>query len=132
MTVEELFEKVKDDLNIDKKDLSLVSLNIPNLFSKYSALLFVFQKHLAECKADLDKMYATLYVYYKKDHPIIFKNKQEIDAMIYGDERYIEIKRKYDELSNIVQFLENTIKQIHQLPFTIRNVIEWEKFKHGS
>ena len=136
-TIQSMWEKdsVIDDILLDE-----ASIKIPQLHAKYLSLhnevSLLTKKATHELKTLTHKK--TLY-YSGKDLPEEYEKepfpykvmKSDVLSWVAVDEGIQKVEMKlqyYDTLSNA---LGEIIKQIHQMSYNIKNVIEWRRFTNG-
>ncbi len=129
--LEKIKEEFQKDITFEINEISSFSLKIPSIYKKYLDMMIEAKKILDKKKAELKNLYAHKYIDYKVNSHISFKTKAELDDIIAGDDEYIAKKNEVDEWSSIVQYLERALDIIRSLSYTIKNIIEWEKFRHG-
>ena len=138
MDLEKIQEQADKDLKINDTELDLESLKTPQLHNKYLKHLTKFKLMLSRAEGDLYNTKRELWEYYtgKADasvyaqRPFNFKLlRQDVDQYIQSDERYIKSKQKVDYLQATVDFLDITIRQLTNSTFTLKNAIDWRKFR---
>ena len=141
MTLEELQESVNKDFKLDDTELDRESVNIPLLHNKY---LIHFNKfNLLRKKADQDHktLIREKWEYYTgKADPSVYQEKpfnlkvlrQDVDKFIDADDNVIKARQKIEYIKQICKFCEDTLKQINNRTFQIKNAIEWKKFTGGD
>lgn len=58
--------------------------------------------------------------------------KSEIKEMIEMEPDYIDLETKFTTAESKVSFLENVLDSLKNRNWTIKNIIEWEKFQNGE
>lgn len=58
--------------------------------------------------------------------------KADVAKYVDSDPEVIDMGIRLGDLTGRVQFLEMAIKQINALSFSIKNIIEWNKFQAGG
>ena len=58
--------------------------------------------------------------------------RQDVDKFIDADDSIIKQRQKIEYLKQICTFCEDTLKQINNRTFQIKNAIEWKKFTGGD
>lgn len=138
------FKAIEADLAIDESDLASESLRTPQLHNKYLMLLM-------RLKNKRDKV--------ENEHKILEKNKwlyytgkmsdeeqkalgwepfelnilrTDIDRILLADKDLIEVQNKLNEISRIVNYIEEIIKIISNRQWSIRSAIDWMKFTNGQ
>lgn len=58
--------------------------------------------------------------------------KSDVDMYINSDQDYIDMHNKIETQKFKVKYLEEIIKQFNQRTFTIKNILDSERFKAGG
>lgn len=127
---EDLFEEIEKDLEINSVNLQEKLFKVPNLHTKYLRMFYSYQKIYLKKKKELNELYTTTYDKYKNGDEIL--DKKEIQFYILSDEEYSELKYKVNQLENMIDVLEKTVKRVNNLSFDLRHIIEWVKFQEGA
>jgi len=134
MTYEELQAIAENDMKLEKDNLDIESLKIPELQHKY--LKFFSSYNLLAKKADSNYkiLYRKKWEFYsgKDETPFPLKIlKQDISIYLDSDEELIEAKNKLEYYRDILSFLEGVLKSLNNRGFQIKNAIDWKKFTEG-
>ena len=140
MDLEQLQDLAEKDLKINDTELDLESLKTPQLHNKY--LKFLNKWKLLQTKANIDyyKLRKEKWEYYTgkapqqvyAEKPFNLKIlKQDVDKYIKSDDDVIKLESKVTYISNIVDYLEKTLRLISNRTFQIKNAIDWKKFLSG-
>lgn len=134
MTYEELQAIAENDMKLEKDNLDIESLKIPELQHKY--LKFFSSYNLLAKKADSNYkiLYRKKWEFYsgKDETPFPLKIlKQDISIYLDSDEELIEAKNKLEYYKDILSFLEGVLKSLNNRGFQIKNAIDWKKFTEG-
>ena len=134
MTFDELQDIAEKDMKLEKDNLDIESLRIPELQHKY--LKFFSNYNLLAKKADSDFkiLYRKKWEFYsgKDETPFPLKVlKQDISIYLDSDEELIELKNKLEYYKNILTYLEGILKSLNNRGFQIKNAIDWKKFSEG-
>ena len=141
MTLEELQNLADKDLKINDTELDLESLKTPQLHNKYSKYYNKYKNLLKVAEQDLARITREKWEYYTgKADPAIYQEKpfnlkvlrQDVDKFIDADDNVIKARQKIEYIKQICKFCEDTLKQINNRTFQIKNAIEWKKFTEGS
>ncbi len=123
---------VESEIIIDETHLDNAALSIPKLHSKYLNMLHNSQMLCVKLKQTHDDIFRERYLHYRNDHNIVFKSKAELDIMCDGDDDIQNARLKLEYEKGKAAYLEAVIKQINNLGFLVRDVIEWRKFQAGA
>lgn len=128
MEIKQIIEEIRE--NINKRELNpLIKLeNNSEKALKYSEILFRIKRHYNKEKLAFDKKYGEVLKKIKSS-PYKPKNKQEVDSFIIEDDEYCELRKKIDELENIIEFLKNLIEIYKSKEATERIIF---KYKSGE
>ena len=134
MTYEELQAIAENDMKLEKDNLDIESLKIPELQHKY--LKFFSSYNLLAKKADSNYkiLYRKKWEFYsgKDETPFPLKIlKQDISIYLDSDEELIEAKNKLEYYRDILSFLEGVLKSLNNRGFQLKNAIDWKKFTEG-
>ena len=132
MNLNSLRAEVEKDVFIDKSDPSKTAVNVPLLHNKYLTILSDSQMRLLKVQSEYDTLYREKYLYYRNDYPVVLKGRSEVEVLLNGDEELQKLKIKLEYEKHICSYLESVLKQINQLSFHVKSVIEWERFKQGE
>tara|TARA_R110002012_G_scaffold277027_1_gene464161 strand:- start:343 stop:768 length:426 start_codon:yes stop_codon:yes gene_type:complete len=137
-TINEMWAKdsVIDDVLIDQ-----ASINIPQLHQKYLNLHSEYTLLLKKKRQERKKAEHLKYLYYSgkappeeyEEAPFPYKiMKNEIPTWIDVDETIQKIDLKVEYYCVILNTLSEILKQVNQMSFNIKNVIEWRRFVGGN
>ncbi|MFW6311151.1 MAG: recombination mediator protein UvsY [Nanoarchaeota archaeon] len=127
-----LRNEVVNSVKIDEDKIDHIITKIPLLHSKYLRLYSTEFHKLKLLQIKIDKLYGDLYHYYRYEYDYSMDKKYEIETYINKDERYIKLRKGFAFQDTVVKFLENTIKTIKELNYTIKNYIDWKKLLAGE
>ena len=137
-TINEMWAKdsVIDDVLIDQ-----ASINIPQLHQKYLNLHSEYTLLLKKKRQERKKAEHLKYLYYSgkappeeyEEVPFPYKiMKNEVPTWIEVDETIQKIDLKVEYYCVILNTLSEILKQVNQMSFNIKNVIEWRRFVGGN
>lgn len=141
MKLEELYQEVKADLELDKFDISNSSYDNMMLQGKYLQILAEEKMALESIRAYYNLTYKHKYDYYLgrapaeeyKKKPFGVKVlKSEVNVYLEGDEELVNLKMRVEKAKVKVQFLEGVVKAITSRTWEIKNIIEWKKYMSGN
>ncbi len=140
MKIEEIRDLMQEDSKIDDTALDSESIKIPYLYSKWYGIFIdevrvlkgIEQEYyrLVKEKTEYYLGKADDKVYEEKplDHKIL---KQDLDVYLKADDELMKMEARRSIQQIKVDMIENFIKSINQRSFSIRNAIEFMKFKNG-
>ena len=141
MTLDELQAQAEKDLKIDDTELDLESLKTPQLHSQYLKTYSTYALMLKKAEGDHSQLHLKKWLFYTgKADPQEYKEKnfdlkvlrQDVDKFLDADDEIIKQRQKVEYLKQICNYCEQTLKQINNRTFQIKNAIEWKKFTMGS
>jgi len=141
MTLDELQAQAEKDLKIDDTELDLESLKTPQLHSQYLKTYSTYALMLKKAEGEYSKLHIKKWLFFTgKAEPQEYKDKdfdlkvlrQDVDKFIDSDDEIIKQRQKIEYLKQICNYCEQTLKQINNRTFQIKNAIEWKKFTMGS
>ena len=137
-------EKIQDmwakDSVIDDVMLDSASIKIPQLHSKYLSLHSEFTLLLKKGKQELERIKHLKMLYYSgrgtpdmyEDSPFDFKLiRSEVPSWVAVDESVNKIEMKVALYETTLNSLSEILKQIHQMTYHIKQIIEWRRFVSG-
>ena len=92
-------------------------------------------------EGDFSKLYVKRWLFYTgKATPSEYAEedfqlkvlRQDVDKFIDADDNVIKARQKIEYIKQICKFCEDTLKQINNRTFQIKNAIEWKKFTGGD
>ena len=128
-------DSVIDDTLIDQS-----SIKIPQLHQKYVTLLSEFTLLLKKKRQELKSLEHNKYLYYAgkappeeyEDKPFNYKVlKNEAMNWVSVDKDIQKVEMKIEYYNVVLRTLEEILKQVHQMSYNIKNVIEWRRFVGG-
>ncbi len=125
-----LLDEIKNDLLIDESNLNKKLYLIPLLHSKYLKMYFEYKLKLNKKQKELNQLYKKKYYFYK-DGDRLLENQKEIQFNILADEDYSNLNLQVQNLSDLVDILDRTIKKVNNLSFDIKNLISYLTYING-
>ena len=141
MKLSEIEQEIEKDSVIDDTRLEHESLRIPMLQAKYYRFFLAELRELkaAEYELGIVRKERTFYYMGKapdevyRQEPMDFKVlKSDLDLYMDADEKYVRARTRFDLQKAKTELLEGFIKTLNNRSFTIKNAIEYMKFKAGS
>ena len=139
---EEILDHWEKDCVIDINDLSKSSVSVPKLHGKYLRMLIDCKTRkisighrIEQKKKDLEIYYsgqATAAVYKARPFPTKLKTQAAIQQHVSTDPSLIGLRDKIEYINVMIESLEYIMKQITNMNFTIKNILEWEKLRNGG
>jgi hypothetical protein len=136
-TINEMWER---DSKIDQLMLDQASIRIPQLHQKYLTLLSEYTLLHKKKGQDLKKLQHIKYLYYAgkappedyEENPFPHKVlKSDVYSWVSVDEDIHKVELKLDYYAVVLRTLEEILKQVHQMSYNIKNVIQWRQFAGG-
>lgn len=124
-------EMVDADLNFELESAHEKLLQCASLRAKYSDILLRRQAKLDELELNRQSLWGTKWRYYSMDYNQEV-DRRDIPAYIEGDPDYIEHMTKQKKIEAQVKYVDNVLKAIDGLNWSIPAAIKWYMFKHGS
>tara|TARA_B100001063_G_C16545036_1_gene443191 strand:+ start:205 stop:630 length:426 start_codon:yes stop_codon:yes gene_type:complete len=140
MDLDKINEMWEKDSVIDDTLIDSASIRIPQLHQKYLNLLSEFTLLQKKKTQELKKAQHYKFLYYSgklppedyEDAPFPYKVlKGEAWNWVYVDEQIQNIELKIEYYNVVLRNLEEILKQVHQMSYNIKNVIEWRRFVGG-
>lgn len=109
------------------KEIIVVNNLLPATIQKWTKL-FSKQKYIvAQLKTSLNQIYGEKFKFYKFDDNYAWSSTKEIESQINKDPAYIAAIKEYDIQKNILEFIEETLINVKNLGFTIKNYLDYQK-----
>jgi len=144
MKLTDIFDMWKTDSVIDRTELGHASLQVPILHGKYYKILVEERTRLKAYKDEYSKLYRVKHEYFLGllDTEEIKQRgwnlqplkilKADLSIYINSDEDLSLIDNKISIQEEKIDLLESIIKVIVNRGYSIRNAIDWERFKVGA
>jgi len=122
----------KEKLELTADNVQSKALEFNNLVIHYQNLYASERQKLKDINNTMKKTYAELYHYYKfEGFDFKLDSKSEIETYVFGNDKYYDLKVKYDMLSIQVDYIKSTMDQIQKTSFQIGHYIDLLKIKNG-
>jgi len=141
MDLEKINSMWEKDSKIDDILLAEASCKIPQLHQKYLSLLTEFSLLHKKKAQDLKKLQHIKYLYYSgkappedyEENPFPHKViKSDVLNWVAVDEDINKVEMKLEYYSVVLRTLEEILKQVHQMSYNIKNMIQWRCFVGGT
>ena len=141
MNLDEIQEMWAKDCVIDDVMLDNASMAIPQLHAKYITLHNEYSLLLKKAKQELNRTSHLRSLYYSgrgtpdmyEDSPFDYKLiRSEIPSWVAVDESVNKVEMKVALYETTLNSLSDILKQIHQMSYNIKNMIEWRRFVGGA
>jgi hypothetical protein len=138
------FKAIESDLKIDESDLAAESLRTPQLHNKYLMLLMRLKNKKDKTENEYKILEKNKWLYYTGkmseeqqkelgwepfDLNIL---RTDVDRILYADIELIELQNKLNEITRIINYVEDIVKIISNRQWSIRSAIDWMKFTNGQ
>jgi len=134
MTFDELQEIAEKDMKLDKDNLDIESLKIPELQHKYLKHYSKYNILVKQSETEYKILYRKKWEHYsgKGETPFLTKVlKQDMTIYLDADEELSKAKNKMEYYKNIIIYIEGILKSLNNRGFQIKNAIDWKKFCEG-
>ena len=137
-TINEMWER---DSKIDEVMLDQASMMIPQFHQKYLTLLTEYTLLHKRKSQDLKKLQHQKFLYYSgkaapeeyEDNPFPYKVlKSDVFSWVNVDEDINKVELKLEYYNVVLRTLEEILKQVHQMSYNIKNMIQWRSFVGGA
>lgn len=132
-------ENMKKIKEIAKIDLSFNDDNLHNKLAKHPVvcqkwldLLMSEKRNFIELQKSKEKKFSELYHYYKFKYDFKLDSKSEIEIYIKGNKQYDIILEKYNESVVIIELLDETLKNIRNMGFSMKHYLDLKVFLSGA
>lgn len=141
MKIEELVAIATEDLMVEKDKLDDKSIHLPIIQGKWLGFFYHESMVLKTLKLTHKKTYKDKWLYYTGkadsqayiDNPLPLKIlKQDAAIFMESDDDLIALNMKSNLQQEKVAYVENILKSLNNMQWTIRNCIEFLKFTNGQ
>ena len=124
-----LMKKHDGELVLTTENITKKSTEFPLLYHKFLKAFSIELKLFKKITREKSELYGELYKHYKFSDDHTWSNKHEIESQIFNNDSYKIKKREYDEQEVQVQQLESVLDNIKRTSYTVRNIVDYERFK---
>lgn len=104
---------------------------LPTLINKYQKL-YANQTYIVKSlEIDAAVKYGELVKYYKFQDSYSWGNAKEIDSQINSNAEYTKLLRNINEQKYFLNFITETLNNLKNLGFVIKNYIDYKKIVNG-
>ena len=125
-----IFKKYNDFIEYDLTNIDRKLLEQPGVVSYYQNIFYSMQDKLDTYEYQKAQIWQSKYIYYKNDFDFALTNA-EIKQFIERDVEIVDLVRKIARVKLIANRAEDTIKSLREFSWTMKHLIEFEKFKVG-
>ena len=140
---DEILSEWDKDSQIDMNDLSRASIEIPRLHSKYLRMLIDCKTRKISIGHRIETLKKDLALYYsgqatpemyKKKGPFQTKLKTQaaISQHVETDPDLVAQRDRIEYIDVMIEALNYILKEIGQMNFVIKNIIEFERLRNGG
>ena len=127
-------DSVIDDVLLDE-----ASMKIPQLHAKYLSLHNEYSLLIKKATHELKTLTHKKTLYYSGkaapedyDEPFPYKvMKSDVQSWVAVDESIQRVEMKLCYYDTVMSCVSEILKQIHQMSYNIKNMIEWRRFTNG-
>lgn len=128
---DKIFDRYNKFIEYEFSDISERLLGMPSIIGYYQSIYFTLKKKFDLYSIKLDRKWQEKYLYYKNEFNITLNNT-EIKQFIEKDLEYLDIKESLQNVKTVLEQVEQTLKGLDTMQWTLKTTVEWEKFKQGS
>jgi hypothetical protein len=125
-----IFKKYNDFVIYDLTNIDRKLLELPLIVSHYQNVFYGCQSQLDELELKKAEMWQAKFLYYKHQFDFAL-SMSDIKQFIERDNEVLVITRKMNVVRLIANRAEDTIKSLRDFSWTLKNLMEFEKFKAG-
>lgn len=125
----QLQKDLRDRLVLDEDRLYDATMKQGTLYQDYLEVFIHELTELKGLKLKMDKLHGTLYDKMKNGSDKSWDKKAEIESQIMANDEYHKLRVKHAKQEVIVKFLEESLSNIRNFGFTIKNTIEVKKMQ---
>lgn len=127
-------DSIIDDVLLDE-----ASMKIPQLHAKYLSLHNEYSLLIKKATHELKTLTHKKTLYYSGkaapedyDEPFPYKvMKSDVQSWVAVDESIQRVEMKLCYYDTVMSCVSEILKQIHQMSYNIKNMIEWRRFTNG-
>ena len=140
ITLEKITDMWSQDSVIDDILLDEASIKIPQLHAKYLGFHTEFSLLHKKATHELKTLQHKKTLYYSgKDLPEEYEKepfpykvmKSDVLSWVAVDESIQKVEMKLHYYDTVLATVAEILKQVHQMSYNIKNIIEWRRFTNG-
>ena len=132
------FEKLKqiavEDTKLPDTLKEIMKINnlLPATIQRWTTLYTKQRFIVATLKTQVNEVYGEKFKFYKFDDNYSWSTTKEVESQINRDPAYLAILKEHDTQKYILDFIEETVNNIKNLGFTIKNYIDYQKMLYTT
>jgi len=127
----ELKKHIEEILHVNDTNALKLCRQVPLLYQQYLDLYLTELQSLKELKAERDVLYGQLWHKFRRESRYDLDSKHEVESYIKSDKIYYELAIKINKQEIYSTYLEQTVNNIKQLGYSIRNYLDFKKYLNG-
>ena len=144
MNMESILDEWHKDSPIDETELAKESSNIPRLHAKWLRIFIAEKAVWRKKQAELFKAKKTITEFYNGELDVDelktlgrdqfykkMKTKEEMQLYLDSDDLIVGKRASRDAQSDKVDYVERVLKDINNRNWTIKTMLEWNRFTSG-
>jgi len=131
---EKLQQIAEEDVKIPDTIQEIIRVNnlLPSTIQKWTKLYTKQRFIVATLKTKMNEIYGEKFKFYKFDDNYTWSATKEIESQINKDPTYIAVVKEYDTQKYILDFIEETVSNIKNVGFTIKNYLDYQKMIYSN
>lgn len=126
----ELLDEYETRCTITRENIHEKLYEAPILHSYFSKHLYNWKRRLKTVEIEKLSLYRKKYYYYKNDYDHVLKDS-EIKWHIQTDEEYMKIEKRFYNLKQEVEQIQEMTSFCSKISFYCQNIISYEQFING-
>lgn len=136
MNLDELKEMINADLVVDRSNLSSEAAHNPLLYTKYVHIRSEISLEIKKAEIEKKQVATQRWLFYSgkgsgKVSPVEY-SQAELKRVLESDEDILKVDKKLILLELQRELADEAVKSFNMRGFSIRQIIDWEKFTQGS
>lgn len=119
------------DLTIDRDRLDQTAAMVPYHIGKWLKYLTTEKLRLIIEQDAYRKLYKTRYEFYMLRYDWKLTKDDVIKIYLPADDELIKLDNIRQYTIEKMKYIESVIKTLNQMTFTVKNMIDWQKFQQG-
>jgi len=129
------FEEIKNELritlDINDKNLQEKNYNLPTVYQDFLEIYIHEISILQNLQEKYNVLKAEKHIFYKFKYEYKLSSQTEIETAIRGDKAISSLIKDLHEQENYVKFLENSLANIKNTNYLIKNAIDIQRLQDG-
>jgi len=135
MKLKDLKEEYHEDVKIDTTMLESAAIRIPVLHAKWLAYRADARSMLLKAELRMERCRKDRWLFYSGKHDDevcdFIVEKSEMKYALAGDVKLQEAIATFHHMKDVLSYIEEALKGISQMGFTIKHVIDNRKIENG-